>query len=339
MRLSVSEARSLVEATLATAGHSSEECAIIADHLIDSELRGFAYGGLARTLSVIERIRATTTPRRPITVLQQTPFSASLDGGDNVGYLVGQRATRIAIDKAVQTGIAVIGASKTWYTGMYSYYLEQITAAGLVGMIAGSGTQQVAPYGGTEGRYGTNPLAFGFPSSTTPVIWDIGTANVMIGEVALKRRLGQLLPEGLAYDTEGQPTRDPAAAFGGAFAVWGGHKGSGLAMMVQMLGMMTGQATAPAPQRDSGLFILAVKPALVGSGDDFAARVAEYAQSIRDVRPLHPGEPVRVPFDRSFAERNRRRAADAIDVPDQVVDTLRGIIAERRDTSHWTLRT
>ena len=327
MRLSISEARSLVEATLVTAGHSAEECVIIADHLIDSELRGLAYGGLARTLSVIERMRATTTPRRAITVLQQTPFSAALDGGDNVGYLVGQRATRIAIDKAGQTGIAVIGASKTWYTGMYSYYLEQITAAGLVGMIAGSGTQQVAPYGGTEGRYGTNPIAFGFPSSTTPVIWDIGTANVMIGEVALKRRLGEQLPEGLAYDAAGRPTRDPAAAFGGAFAVWGGHKGSGLAMMVQMLGMMTGQATAPAPQRDSGLFIMAVNPSLFTSAEDFMGRVTEYAQSIRDTRPLDPAIPVRAPFDRSIAERARRLAADALEVPDAVVEGLRRIVA------------
>ncbi len=327
MRLSVSAARRLVEATLATVGHSAEECAIIAHHLIDSELRGLAYGGLARTLSVIERMRATATPRRPITVLQQTPFSAALDGGDNVGYLVGQRATRIAIDKAGQTGIAVIGASKTWYTGMYSYYLEQITAAGLVGMIAGSGTQQVAPWGGTEGRYGTNPIAFGFPSTTTPVIWDIGTANLMIGEVALKRRLGELLPAGLAYDAEGRPTRDPAAAFGGAFAVWGGHKGSGLAMMVQMLGMMTGQATAPAPQRDSGLFIMALNPSLFTPAEDFMGRVTEYAQSIRATRPLDPAVPVRAPFDRSIAERARRLAADAIEVPDAVIEALRRIAA------------
>ncbi len=337
MRFTVHEARQLVEATMAAAGHTAKEAAIIADHLIDCELRGLAYGGLARAISIVERIRRTTTPRRPITLLQETPFSASLDGGDNVGYLVGAHCTGIAVQKAEATGMAVIGASKTWFTGMYSYYLERIVAKGLVGMIAGSGTQLVAPHGGTEGRYGTNPIAFGFPSTTTPVIWDIGTSNVMIGEVALKARLGEQLPEGQAFDAQGRPTRDPAAALGGAFAVWGGHKGSGLAMMIQMLAMMTGQVIAPGPQRDSGLFILAVKPSLVGSGDDFPARVAEYAQSIRDVRPLDPGKPVRVPFDRSIEQRKQRLAADAIEVPDKVVDTLRGIIAERRDASHWTL--
>ena len=323
----------MVEAGMAAVGYTDAEAAIVADHLIDCELRGLGYGGLARAVSVIERMRATSTPRRPITLLQETPFSAALDGGDNVGHLVGHRAMRIAIDKAGQTGIAAVAASKTWYTGMYSYYLERITAAGLVGMIAGSGTQLVAPHGGTEGRFGTNPIAFGFPSTTTPVIWDIGTANLMIGEVALKRRLGELLPEGQAFDADGNPTRDPAAAYGGAFAVWGGHKGSGLAMVVQLLGMMSGQATAPAPQQDSGIFILALNPALFSPADDFMQRVSDYAQSVRDTRPLKGGAPVRVPFDRSIALRARRLAADAIEVPDSVVEALRRITAEARGAS------
>jgi len=330
MQLTILNARALVEAGMAAVGYTDDEAAIVADHLIDCELRGLGYGGLARAVSVIERMRATSTPRRPIAVLQETPFSASLDGGDNVGHLVGHRAMQIAIDKAGHTGIAAVGASKTWYTGMYSYYLERITAAGLVGMIAGSGTQLVAPHGGTEGRFGTNPIAFGFPSATTPVIWDIGTANVMIGEVALKRRLGELLPEGQAFDVEGHPTRDPAAAFGGAFAVWGGHKGSGLAMVVQLLGMMTGQVTAPAPQRDSGIFILAVNPGLFTDADDFMQRVSAYAQSVRDTRPLDPASAVRVPFDRSIVERARRLATDALEVPEAVVDALRRITAEAR---------
>ena len=323
---------------MTAAGHTPEEAAIIADHLIDCELRGLAYGGLARAISVVERIRRTTTPRRPITVLQETAFSASLDGGDNVGYLVGARCTDIALEKASQAGAAMIGASKTWFTGMYSYYLERIVAKGLVGMIAGSGTQLVAPYGGTQGRYGTNPIAFGFPSTTTPVIWDIGTSSVMIGEVALKARLGEQLPAGQAFDAQGRTTRDPTAALDGAFAVWGGHKGSGLAMMIQMLAMMTGQVIAPGPQRDSGLFILAVNPSLFGTGEEFPARVAEYAQSIRDTRPLDPEQPVRVPFDRSIAERNRRLALDAIDVPDSVVQNLRGIIDRGQASSAISMR-
>ncbi len=303
--------------------HTDAEADIIADHLIDCELRGLSFGGLPRALSVIDRLRDTSTPRRPITVLKESPVSASLDGGDQVGYLVGLRATEMAIEKARSTGLAVVGASKTWYTGMFSYYLERVTQAGFAGMIAGSGGQKVAPHGGTEGRFSTNPIAFGFPSDGAPVIWDIGTAGVMLGEVVLKERLGQELDEGLAFGPDGQPTRDPAAALKGAFTVWGGHKGSGLAMVVQLLGMLAGQAAAPLSLRDCGFFMIVVDPALLGDAADFQARVAAYADSLRATRPLDPARPVRVPFERSSAERERRLAANAIEVPDLVYEGLR----------------
>ncbi|MBL8382371.1 MAG: Ldh family oxidoreductase [Burkholderiales bacterium] len=323
MHITIADARALVEAAMAAVGYDAAEAAIVADHLVDCELRGLGYGGLARALSVVERIRNTTTPRRPITVLQETPSTACLDGGDTVGHVVGLRATELALAKARQTGLAAVGASKTWYTGMYSYYLERITAAGFAGMIAGSGTQIVAPHGGTEGRFGTNPIAFGFPTAAAPVIWDIGTADVMIGDVALKARLGEPLPAGQAFDASGQPTCDAAAALRGAFTVWGGHKGSGLAMMVQILAMMVGQVPSPAPQRDSGIFVLVVNPALFTSADEFRQRAAEYVQRVRDTRPLDPARPVRAPFDRSREERARRLAAGTIEVADKVVAGLR----------------
>ena len=327
MILSIDDARTLVHSSMVAVGHTPAEAAIIADHLIDCELRGLSFGGLPRALSVIDRIRDTTTPKRPISILQESPVSASLDGGDQVGYLVGSRATDIAIEKAGKTGVAVVGASKTWYTGMFSYYLERVTKAGFAGMIAGSGGQKVAPHGGTQGRFSTNPIAFGFPSTTTPVIWDIGTSSVMLGEVVLKKRLGELLPEGLAFDASGQPTRDPDAALKGAFTVWGGHKGSGLAMVVQLLGMMAGQASNPDFLRDCGFFMIVVNPALLGAAEEFQQRVADYADSMRATRPVKPGEPVRVPFDRSIAERAKRLAANAIEVPDVVYEALRRVAA------------
>ena len=329
MILSIQDARTLVEACMAAGGHTEADSAIIADHLIDCELRGLSFGGLPRALSVIDHIRSAAISRRPITLVQETPVSATLDGGEQVGYLVGRRATEIAIEKAGKFGIAMVGASKTWYTGMFSYYLEMITKAGFAGMIAGSGGPRVAPQGGTEGRFSTNPIAFGFPSATTPVIWDIGTSSVMVGEVVLAARLGQLLPEGQAFDCEGRPTRDPGAALKGAFTVWGGHKGSGLAMVVQLLGMMAGQATAPELLRDCGFFVLIFNPALLGSAGEFQQRVSEYADSMRATRPVDANRPVRVPFDRSIATREKNLAANAIEVPELVYKALKEIAAAR----------
>jgi len=102
---------------------------------------------------------------------------------------------------------------------MFSYYLERVAKAGFVGMAAGNAPRMVAPHGGSEPRFGTNPIAFGFPSADTPVIWDVGTAAVMHFDVTLRMRFGQLLPEGAAFDAAGLPICDPATALGGAFNV------------------------------------------------------------------------------------------------------------------------
>ncbi|WNF00674.1 Ldh family oxidoreductase [Streptomyces luomodiensis] len=321
--LTPSEAHALVSAAMARAGHSAAEAEIIADHLLDCELRGLSFGGLARALSVVERLRTTPQPPGPIRVVAETAVSASLDGGDRVGYLVGMRALDLAVEKARAHGVAVVGARNTWYTGMFSYYLEKAADAGLAGMIAGSGPAVVAPHGGTEGRFGTNPIAFGFPSTPAPVIWDIGTASVMYGEVMLKARLGARLEPGQAYDATGAPTLDPAAALEGAFGVWGGHKGSGLAMVVQLLGMMAGAAADPPGVSDCGFLVLLVDPGVLTDPEDYRRRVAAFADAIRATRPVDGGAAVRVPFDRSVAHREETLRRGTIDVPAAVVEAMR----------------
>lgn len=326
MLMNVEAAQTLGQRAMQAAGYSAKDAALIADHLIDCELRGLSFGGLARGLSVIERLQATATPRKAVTVLRDSPVSATLDGGDEVGYLVASRVTDLAIEKARSSGIAVVGANQTWYTGMFSYYLERVTAAGFVGMVAGSGGHLVAPHGASEARFGTNPIAFGFPSTTQPVIWDIGTAELMLGEVLLAHRLGGQLPEGRAFDRDGRPTRTPMDVLGGAVTVWGGHKGSGLALVVQLLGMLAGASAAPDGLTDCGFLMLVVDPGLLTDGDDFRRRVTEYAESVRGARPVDPDRPVRMPFDRSATDRARRLASDELEISDEVCHALRAVI-------------
>src|SRR5215213_70379 len=216
MHLTVADARGLVDRAMRALGHEPHEAARIADHLIDCELRGVHYGGLPRALSIAERAARLGIGHRPIRVEKDTPVSARIDGGDRIGYVVAHQATRIAIAKAQASGIAIVGANNTWYTGMLSYYAEMAAADRLVTMIASNASPWVAPHRASEGRLGTNPICFGFPSSDDPVIWDIGTSAIMHAEVMLAHRLGDQLPDGVAYDAAGRATRDPAAALDGA---------------------------------------------------------------------------------------------------------------------------
>ena len=305
MRLTVEQARHLVDRAMQAIGHEAGDARLIADHLIDCELRGVTYGGLARAISIVERVTRTGASRAPIRVVKDTPVSASLDGGDRIGYVVAHRATQLAIEKASSAGIAIVGANNTWYTGMLSYYAEMAAAHGLVSIIASNASPWVAPHGASEGRFGTNPICVGFPGADGAVIWDIGTSAIMHAEVALAGRLGEPLPDGVAFDAAGRPTRDPSAALAGAFAAWGGHKGSGLGIVVQLLGALAGGPAIPPEMAGFGMVVIAIRPDLL-TADDFQRTVASYAESVRGARPVEGGAPVRMPFDRSRAERARR---------------------------------
>lgn len=327
MRLTVEQARDLAQRTMQSLGHDPGDARLIADHLIDCELRGVTYGGLARAVSIAERLLTTGVSGQPIRVVKETPVSAAIDGGDRIGYVVAHRAMVLAIEKASANGIAIVGACNTWYTGMLSYYAEMAARRGLVSIIASNASPWVAPYGATEGRFGTNPICVGFPSVDEPVIWDIGTSAIMHAEVKLADRLGQQLPEDVAFDAAGQPTRDPLAALDGAFAAWGGHKGSGLGVVVQLFGVLAGSPALPPELAGFGMVIVTIRPGLLIPPDEFAQRVAAYADAVRGARPIPGGPPVRMPFDRSRAERKRRLAEDAIDVADSVYSKLAEIAA------------
>ncbi len=326
MRLTISEAHQLAARVMAALGHNAADSELIADHLVDCDLRGQGYGGLARAISIAERIERQGDHRRPISILHETPVSARIDGGDHIGYLVAHRAASIAIEKAEAAGIAMVGASDTWYTGMLSYYAEMAAACGLVSMIASNASPWVAPHGATEGRLGTNPICFGFPSADEPVIFDAGTSAIIHAEVTLARRLGNDLPEDTAFDRDGLPTRDPTAALAGAFATWGGHKGSGLGIVVQLLGILAGSPPIPPELAGFGYIIIAMRPDLMGPTETFRESVSAFAKAVRSARPVAGGSPVRMPFDRSRRERERRLSENAIEIPDALVTQLQRIV-------------
>ena len=325
MKLTVEEARHLSERTLIAAGYTEDEANRITQHIMDTELRGLDYGGLARTLSVFERTTKLGYTRGPIEIVHETPLSALVDGRNTIGYLVARFASDLCIEKASTQGMAVVGARDTWHTGMLSFFAEMAAERDLVTMIASNAAPNTAPYGGTEGRFGTNPICFGFPSTGNPVIWDIGTSNIMHGEVVLAERLGDSLPEGVAYDQGGKPTTDPTAALTGAFTSWGGHKGSGLAIAVQLLGTMCNVNPIPEGMFGYGCLFVMMRADLLMPAEEYKANIAHYASEVRKTRPVEGGPPVRMPYDRSIEARQARIDADDVEISDEVYEKLMAI--------------
>ncbi|MFZ3236269.1 MAG: Ldh family oxidoreductase [Stellaceae bacterium] len=318
VRLSVAEAREHSERALRGIGYDAEEARILADHMIDAALCGYEYSGLAKILNIPEH-RRFQRPRRPMTVVRETAVSALYDGGNSVGMLAMYHAARAAIAKAEAHGFALVGVTNSWMSGRSAYYCEMIAEADLVGIHTASSSRSVAPFGGARAALGTNPIAFGMPSSRGPVVLDMGTSAFMATELALRERLGQLLPEGVAIDPEGRPTRDPAAARLGALLPFGGYKGYGLGFVVQALGVLAGSAMDP--EGDDGYLFVVFKPDLLVPLDEFKREVTALVDRIKSVPRAAGVEEIRIPGERAFASRERL-LSEGIEVDRLVYDAL-----------------
>src|SRR4029077_13551222 len=235
IRLSVGEAREHAERAMRGIGYDQEEARIVADHAIDAALCGYEYSGLAKLLNIPEH-RRFKQPRLPISVVRETELSILYDGGNNVGMLALYHATRGAIAQASARGVAIVGVTNSWMSGRSAYSVEMIANARLVGIHTAGSAPSVAAPGGMRAVLGTNPIAFGLPSTRGPLVFDMGTSAFMGTDLAYRERVGQLLPKGVAIDSEDRLTRDPTMARAGALLPFGGYKGFGLAFIVQALG-------------------------------------------------------------------------------------------------------
>jgi len=304
--LGTEEALDLAARVLIRTGYAPADAGVIAAHLIDAALCGYEYSGMPKLLDVIDHRRAVQ-PRTPIAVLRETPVSLLVDGGNNVGMLAVYRATEMAIAKVRTMGIVLVGVTNSWLSGRNAYYMEMVARAGLVGLHTVGAARSVAPLGGTRPILGTNPIAFGFPGRDGPTIVDMGTSAIMLSDLWLRGRLGESLPEGVAIDAQGRPTRDPAAAMQGAVLPFGGHKGFGLAFALQALAILGG-AGLGSFDRDYGYVLIVIDPTIMIPLADFQTRLADLVARVKAV-PRQPGvDEIRLPSERSFRERERNRA-------------------------------
>ena len=156
------------------------------------------------------------------------------------------------------------------------------------------------------------------------MIVDIGTASLMWGEVLLAAETGEELPDGVAVDAEGNPTRDGKAAAKGGVSAFGGHKGYGLAFAIQALGLLAGAMIPRGQPQDYGFLFLVVDPGAMLPGDPFATQMAALVKAIQATpRQAGVGE-IRIPSQRAFRERERRRA-EGILVDRAVIDALNAL--------------
>jgi uncharacterized oxidoreductase len=328
-----STATSIFEALGAPAG----DAAWIATLLVRANLRGHDSHGVIRIPQYAEAVRKETVdPKSPITVTAETPVMARLDGGRGFGQVVARRGMEMAIAKGKASGLAAVGLSRTGHVGRLADYAEMAAGQGLVAMLWVNAVHglNVAPWGGSGRRLGTNPHAIGIPGAAGPaMVLDFATSVVAEGKMRVKKNRKQQAPLGWFIDAEGRPATDPEIFYGdpvGSLLTAGEHKGYGLSLAVEILGGIlsgTGPAGPPPGVFANGTLMICLDVERFVPLADFHAQVAglfgwvksaKLAQGSKEI--LIPGEP------EARLEAERRR--DGVPVEDETWNQIGRVAAD-----------
>lgn len=325
----IPELRDLIVARL-NQRYSSDDSERMADVVLFGDLIGRPSHGILRLLPGSYGAM-DEEPGPPPTVRETGPAAASIEG--RPGMLVASLATELVTELALEHGTAVVSTRGSHSTsGSLTFYVEQLTNAGLIAFASGNTLSIVTPPGGRERILGTNPLAVGVPAERYPFIMDMATSAITGGEVVAAASVGAELAPNVAVDARGEPTMDPQEMLdGGALLPFGGHKGLGLAMMVELLsGVVAGSAAAPVgPSGGWGHVFVAISLASLGD----AAQARQRAQGILDrLMAVESREQttIRIPGHRSLAARDAAIARGTVEVDQAVFDQLVELVEGQR---------
>jgi uncharacterized oxidoreductase len=331
--------RRFATALVAGMGGSVDEAETVADVLVRSNLAGHDSHGAIRLEQYARMVReGHIVPGAPFEVVRQTPAMALVDGHWGFGAVVAARATRLAMEMARASGVAAVSVRGCNHISRLGHYVLMAAEAGLVGFMTannhGAGAW-VAPWGGSDRRLSTNPIAFAAPTGGRALLVDITTSTVAEGKVRVLRNKGLPIPEGWAIHADGSPLTDPAHMYGpphGSLQAFGGitgHKGFALSMMVELLsGALSGAGCTGKARATPGnaIFLLVIDPNAVGSLEDFQEEAVRLIDWVKASPPLPGGTGVMAPGEPEFREEERRRV-EGIPLDEETWRQLRELAA------------
>lgn len=319
---------------LSDAGLPSGDAALVAESLVEANLRGIDSHGVSRIPIYVERIaRGLTNTRPDIRVVSERGGAVLVDGDNGMGQVVTQRAVELALERLPEHGTVSVAVRNSNHYGSGAYFARRAAAHDAAVFLYGNAPATMVAWGGRERFLGTNPYTFAVPGgSGEPIVLDMATSVVARGKIILAAQLGQDIPEGWAVDEAGRPTTNAEDALRGSVLPFGGPKGYGIAMMVEiMAAVLSGASSGPAvgdlydelerPQ-DVGAFLTLTDLTAFQTPEAFGARMDGLIAAIKataavDGEVLMPGELEQ----RTAAVRQR----DGIPVPDAVAAALEAL--------------
>ncbi|MFB6130745.1 MAG: Ldh family oxidoreductase [Salinigranum sp.] len=323
MELERTRAERVAAAAFRAHGIGEDDAELTAKVLVSADVRGKHSHGLLRLPRFVRGIEhGNVDPAGEIRIVRDGGAAATIDGGSRLGPVVATEAMAEATARAAEYGVGAVGVRDTNHLGMLGYYTDRAQREGYVAVGVTNTEPAMPPFGGAESILGTNPIAIGLPTDP-PFNLDMSTSAISRGEVFELEQAGGTLPEGVALDADGAPTTDPSGALDGVILPFGGVKGSGLAIAVEIVagGLVgaamgsdvTGTYHTEDPCTKGDLFV-AFDPETLG-GEGFEERASAFVRELKGIDPAAGTEEILLPGERSV---EADRTAQVVEVDDDL---------------------
>lgn len=324
MKILISELRKKILKTFTQKGFNDTDANRMADVLLWADMSGIRPMGVAKMIGSepVQDEKATAPPE----IVRDTKLSQLINAHRAPAPLVCQQATDVVIQKAKEHGFGTVGVNNTHCSSAaLAYYVDRIAKENLIGVMMSRAGGSVAPFGSADPLFGTDPMAFGFPTNDEPILFDMATSPVTWTGLLLAKARGEQLPENIAIDGEGNPTTDPAKALEGAmFPFDHGYKGSGLGMVVEILaGPLAASAYCDFKNTETyGNFIMAIDPELFVDTTDFKANCSDMIKIIKASRKQKGVDEIRLPGERARRAYKEAEGSGLVEVEDTILKEL-----------------
>ena len=325
--------RTTVSNILTAAGSSAQEAQNVADNLVLANLSGHDSHGVGMVPRYVDAVlEGGLKPNTGIAVKLDSGSLLALDGQRGYGQVVGEQAMQLAIARALDTGNCVMALANAHHLGRIGHFAEMAVDRGLVSIhfVNVQSRPVVAPWGGGDGRYGTNPFCVGIPlPDRPPFVLDFATSRVAQGKMRVAYNEGRQVEPGILIDEKGRPTTNPGVVvvpqpggMFGALLAFGEHKGYGMAIACELLGgALTGSGTWHRPADNArsvinGMFTVVTDPRKLGTQEAFAREAQAFVEWLQQSPPAEGSDGVLLAGDPERQARREREAA-GIAIDDQ----------------------
>jgi ureidoglycolate dehydrogenase (NAD+) len=346
--ISLSELDRFCQSALRACGVSDEHARVTADVLVTTDSFGVYTHGTKNLRGYVRRLRAGGLKADAVPkVAAEGPAWAIVDGQSALGMVTSVLAMNTAVAKAKTVGVAYVGVRNSCHFGAAGYYVNLAAKADMIGMAMANDTPSMAVPGSRSGVLGTNPFAYAVPAGEEDAIFlDIASSAVAGGKIRIAQAQGRKVPDNWLVDTEGVPTTDPFAyPHAGALLPFAGHKGYGVAAMIESLaGVLSGAGMMwdviswidgdPALPTQHGAAFLAMNVGAMMPIDDFRKRVDRMIREIRQAPKAKGSQRIYLPGEMEWQHR-RKVMAEGISLPDDVLASLRGLAEDLGITAEW----